>query len=396
MFYHNFKYALITLLKDKMLIFWTLAFPLILGTFFNMAFSDIESSEKVDIIPIAVVEETENDGLKNAIISLSEEGSEQQLFHSEFVSEKKAAELLAEDEIIGYIRLSDTPKVVVKKSGVSETILQYVVDQMLQTSHMVEDVVNQKAKTAMTQAYANRQPVDQTALVQQLYEEVQGMLNTDEQWLADVSNPNMSYTMVEYYTLIAMTCMYGGILGMVAINRILANMSSNGKRIAVSPSAKSKLVISSALAAYLIQLAGIALLFLYTIYALNVDYGVHLLQVVLLALVGCFAGLSMGITCAAVLKKDENTKIGILIAITMLGCFLSGMMGITMKYIIDKNIPIINQLNPVNMITDGLYSLYYYGTFDRYTHNLISLAIFASLMLGISVYQLRRQKYDSL
>lgn len=80
----------------------------------------------------------------------------------------------------------------------------------------------------------------------------------------------------------------------------------------------------------------------------------------------------------------------------MLGCFLSGMMGITMKYVIDKNIPLINQLNPVNMITDGLYSLYYYNTFERYYHNLFALAIFALLMLGIAVYQLRRQKYDYL
>ena len=30
-----------------------------------------------------------------------------------------------------------------------------------------------------------------------------------------------------------------------------------------------------------------------------------------------------------------------------------------MKYIVDKNIPILNKVNPVNMITDAMYSLYY-------------------------------------
>ena len=61
MFYHNFKYAFKTLFRDKMLIFWTFAFPIILGTFFNMAFSNIENSEKLDIISIAIVEKEENE-----------------------------------------------------------------------------------------------------------------------------------------------------------------------------------------------------------------------------------------------------------------------------------------------------------------------------------------------
>jgi len=59
MFIHNFKYALKTLFKNRMLIFWTFAFPIILGTFFKMAFSDIEKSEQLDIIDIAIVDNEE-------------------------------------------------------------------------------------------------------------------------------------------------------------------------------------------------------------------------------------------------------------------------------------------------------------------------------------------------
>ena len=95
-------------------------------------------------------------------------------------------------------------------------------------------------------------------------------------------------------------------------------------------------------------------------------------------------------------KTNENAKTGILISVTMLFSFLSGMMGITMKYVIDKNIPIINKLNPVNMITDGLYSLYYYDTYNRYYFNLISLLIFSFVLIFISYLILRRQKYDSI
>ncbi len=67
-----------------------------------------------------------------------------------------------------------------------------------------------------------------------------------------------------------------------------------------------------------------------------------------------------------------------------------------MKYIIDKNVPIINKINPASMITDGFYSLYYYDTLDRYYFNVVSLLIFAFIMIIASYFSLRRQKYDSI
>ena len=95
-------------------------------------------------------------------------------------------------------------------------------------------------------------------------------------------------------------------------------------------------------------------------------------------------------------QTNENAKTGILIALTMFWCYLSGMMGITMKYVVDKNVPIINKINPASMITDGFYSLYYYDTLDRYWTDIISLLIFAFVLISISFFSLRRQKYDSI
>ena len=80
----------------------------------------------------------------------------------------------------------------------------------------------------------------------------------------------------------------------------------------------------------------------------------------------------------------------------MLGCFLSGMMGITMKYVIDTHLPLLNQLNPASMITDGLYSLYYYETFDRYWANIFHLLMVSVVLIGISIFSLRGQTYDRI
>lgn len=389
---HNVKYALKTLFKDKMLIFWTFAFPIILGTFFSMAFSNIEKSEQLDIIPIAIVqnEEFQESMLwKESFQALSDEENPKRLFETQYLTEEEAISLLEKGKITGYLLLEDTPKVIVTTSGINETILKQVVEEITQTNHIMQNIVKNKIPEPLD-------PSTDNTLYATIYQKVENLLEQEKVNIEDTSSNHLSYTMIEFYTLIAMTCLYGGILGMVAVNQNLANMSHTGKRIAVSPTPKRKLIFSSVLAGYITQLIGLSLLFLYTIFVLKVDYGNHLGYTVLLALVGSLAGLSLGIMISSIFKTNENTKTGIIISITMLGCFLSGMMGITMKYIIDTNIPILNKLNPASMITDGFYSLYYYDTFHRYYFNLISLVIFSMVMIGISIISLRRESYDSI
>ena len=67
-----------------------------------------------------------------------------------------------------------------------------------------------------------------------------------------------------------------------------------------------------------------------------------------------------------------------------------------MKYVIDKNIPILNIINPANMITDGFYALYYYDTLNRFYFDVVSLFVFSIIMILISLRGLRREQYDSI
>ncbi len=393
MFIHNFKYSLKTLFRNKALIFWTFAFPIILGTFFNMAFSNIESSEKLDIINIAIIKNDDfnnNEIFKTAFEELSDKNNDDRLFETRYTTEEEAKKLLEDEEIVGYMKLvNDEPKLTFTTSGINETIFKYVSEEITQTSNIIKYLSEEEIKKEMIAGNYN---ID----YESIYNRVIELTEEDNVRLNNVSNSNLSYTMIEFYTLIAMACLYGGLLGAVAINQNLANMTNQGKRVSVSPTSKGKIILSSVLASYITQLVGVALLFLYTIFVLKVDYGNKLGLDIALAMAGSLAGLSIGVAVATTIKSNDNVKTGIIIAITMLGCFLSGMMGITMKYIIDKNIPIINKLNPASMITDGFYSLYYYDTLDRYIFDIGSLLIFALILIAISYISLRRQKYDSI
>ena len=376
MFIHNFKYSLKYLFKDKMLIFWTFVFPIILGTLFSLAFSNIENSEKLDVIDIAIVGE---DVVFMFFFDSLSEGDDK-LFNLKYTSYEDASMMLGNDEIVGYVDLREDVRVVVGSNGINETVLKYVVDEVLELKDITSNIVGM---------------MDFDAFTQDIYTHVMIKMSEDNN-IVDVSSDNLSYTMVEFYTLIAMTCLYGGIFAIVCINNSLANMSSKGARVEVSPTSKKTLILSSLFASYIVQLLGLFLLFIFTIFILNVDYGNNILFVVVTSLVGSLAGMSIGVFVASMFRTNENTKTGILIATTMLGCFLSGMMGITMKYVIDSNVPVINKINPAAMITDAFYSLYYYTTKERFWFNIVSLIVFSLILVGVSVFSLRRQKYDSI
>ena len=389
MYVHNFKYSLKTLFKNKMLIFWTFAFPLILGTFFKMAFSNIENNEKLDIIDIAIIQDESldnNEILKNTFDELSDEENEDRIFNTKYVTEDEAKQLLENGDVIGYMKLEDDePKLIFLSSGIDQTIFKYVTEEIMQTSDIVKNLLEKEIKNG-----------NFNVNVEEITKKVVDLTKEKNVKLENISNSNLSYTMIEFYTLIAMTCLYGGMLSLVSINNTLPNMSNKGKRIAISPTKKSTIVLSSLASSYVAQLIGLAILFVYTIIVLKVDYGDNTILVILLAIVGSLSGLTLGTFVGTLFKKNENAKTGILIAFTMLGCYLSGMMGITMKYYVDKNVPILNKINPASMITDGLYSLYYYNTYHRYWFNIISLLAFSTILIGISFISLRRQKYDSI
>lgn len=145
MLLHNFYYALRVLFRDRILIFWTYAFPIILGTFFSLAFSNIENSERLDVVKIAVVENQafqESTLWTEALAALSEEGAEEQLFSTRYTSEEEAEELLAEKKIVGYLKLSEEEaQVIVSSSGMEETVFQYAVAEIIQTKELVEQTV---------------------------------------------------------------------------------------------------------------------------------------------------------------------------------------------------------------------------------------------------------------
>ena len=107
MFFHVFKYRLLCIVRDKENMFWILAFPLILGTFFNLAFSNLTQGEFFETIPIAIIDNegyTENENIKLVLESVSDKtNTDKPLFSYVLTDVENAKSMLDDNEISGYV-----------------------------------------------------------------------------------------------------------------------------------------------------------------------------------------------------------------------------------------------------------------------------------------------------
>lgn len=379
MFGHIFKNRLKVLLRTKSMIFWTLVFPLILATFFNLAFSNLSSDELFEPVNIGIVNDNKYKDELNfkSIIDTTSKNDSNQVFNVIYSDTEDQAKIdLENNKIAGYYIVKDKINIVVKTSGIGQTIMKYIVDNYYQTYSIMENIYQYNPSNFKAE----------------LVEE----LNNDKTYFIDKSNENIDFTVVYFYTLIGMVCLYGGFFGIDAVKETEANLSKRAARVNMAPTHKLKHLISSLLAGLVIQYIEVVILLGYLTLALKIDFGTQMPYILLLTFVGSCAGMSLGTLVGVSNKKSDEVKTAILLSATMTCSFLAGMMVWQMKYIIAENVPLLDKINPVSMITDALYSLYYYNTLDRYFSNILSLIILTLVMIGLSFMFIRRKKYDSI
>lgn len=382
MFFHNVKYNLKALFKNKGLIFWSFAFPIIMATLFNMAFGNWEESEKFTSINIGIVTNEYFDNniiAKNVFNSLSDDDNK--IFNITYASKDEVTNLLIDKKIEGIIEYTDSnPNIIINSNSVSSTIIKSVVDEIETNNTIFSDLIK-------SGKYASNDMEEQ---VNKIIERINSTtINTK-----DISVKKLDIAVIEYYSLLAMTCLYGGFIAMSAISNSLASASNRGKRVEISPIKKSTAILSSLCASFIVQLVGALLLLIY-INIIGVNLHTNLISLFVITILGVLSGISIGLIVSVMINKSEDTKLGIIIAISMALSVLSGMTGVSLKYVIDSKIPFINKINPAAMITDGLYAVYYENS-ARFLNNIISLIIFISLLIVISILYMRRKKYDNI
>ncbi|MDU5332891.1 ABC transporter permease [Enterococcus sp.] len=378
MFIRLFTYRLRVLLRNRSLLFWTFAFPVVLGLLFNLAFSDLDKIGTVEQSTVGIVSSSEENQERFEAVLKEIKQDDKVIFKSKEMTKKKAQNQLSNDKISGYFEIDNKNiELFVSKSDTQQTVLKEVLNQYLQNTDKVETLM----------ATGQVQPQEVGQLLQQ------------ENYVKDGNGTgNFNLKSFYFFTLVGMTIMYGFMWGLRNANDQQANQSPEGLRLCLIP--RNKLLVSTAnmLASFVLFYVQTVLILLFYRFVYQVEFGDHWNYILLVCGLGAFTAISFGNLIGNALSKlDFQQKISIGISISMIMSFLAGMMGSqSIKYWIDVNLPFLGRINIVNLISESLYQLFYYQSLSPFYINLMWLAGFGVVFILLNYSFERKVQYDHL
>ena len=379
MFFRIYKTRLKCLLRNKENIFWSFGFPILLSIFFYMAFSNLSKAEGIESIPIGLVVEENvivpfKDILENVKIT---EGKN--LFEVKTGTLEEVKDLLVREKVKGYIVFKDKPVLYIKNNGFSQSIIKTFLDTYEQKKQTINHIIQLNPDIVKN---------GQINLISNLF----------RNFIVDggAKDKNPDNILIYFYSLIALSCIFGANWGFAEAVNIQADQSNIAARINVAPTHKMKLLLCNLLAAFTLHFLSVLFLLAFLIRVLNVAFGGQLNYILITCFIGSLCGISLGAMICVTIKANLKAKESILTAIIMGGGFLAGMMSTQVKYVVQTNVPFIGLINPSNLITDTLYSLYYYDEYHRFYRNITLLFILTIVFTSIAYFKIRRKEYASI
>lgn len=362
---------------------WLILFPIILGTFFKLAFAGIyESTTVFSAVPVAVVENGSNQIFREVMAQISE--GDDALFETEYTDEETALKMLEERKISGIIYVDEKLSMAVapddtgsSAESIRRTIIKSFVEQYnAQQSIIVDTALHSPAKLP----------------------DVISMMSESSECNENVplTNGNPDNMLSYFYNLVAMVALLGSNLGLSIAISSQGNLSDIGARKCCSPTNKLVSIISSMVSCIAVQTVCIIISVSFLAFVLKVDFGSKLPMVYLAGSVGGMAGVSFGFAVGSIGRMGLGAKSAVTTAFSLICCFFSGLMIGNMKAIVDNYAPWFNEINPAAVISDSLYCLNFYDDYTRFTQKIVTMLIMTVIFTAIGFFLTRRRKYASL
>ncbi len=375
---HLMKYRGKITLREKTTVFWSFIFAFILTTLMYMAFGGMGTTP--DTMKTALVMEdqgTKAMALKSVLTML--EDSEEKLIAVEEMSIEEAKKKLEKEKISGIFIAGEDPELQVAENGLEQSVLQVIMEQFQSRMNFLSDVGREKPEN---QASAMASMIRNASAV---YVE-EGALGGEK------PDPFIQY----FFSVIAMTCLFGCYLGMDIATQLQGNVGPVGARRMVSSTSKVKMFLCDVGIAFGVDFVVAILLMCYMRFVLKLEIGDDWPRMTLIAFVGCLMGVAIGVWIGSLTKISAGIKEGILTMAGLFSSFLSGLMIGDIKGVLEESCPIINRLNPASLITDALYSITMFPDDARFIRDIVTLGALALIFFGTAYYKMRRVRYDSI
>lgn len=402
------RYHIKTILRSRSAVFWSLLFPIFLGTLFYFMFGNIGTAEQFSEVPTGVVlpeGDTSGDSF-SGLIEKMQNGEDPQsiaplqdmsrqmlvqmmegiqvedgvnLFDVKTYPTKEEADLaLKNDEIEGYIQMEDGYLLTVKNSGYKSSLIKTFLDQYIQSQELIRSA-------------AVEHPEQLQSIMSGLFEQT-AEVTEDIPLKGQDKSPYTQY----FFALLAMTCLIASSLGLSDGMKLQADLSRVGARRNAAPTKKMTQVLCDFTASFLLYCVMASIVLAICILVFKQDFGNSTPLILLATWTGSFVGLSAGMMIAVITRGPQAKKEGLSVAFFMVSSFLGGLQWGDITYYLEKSCPIVNRINPATLIVGSYKSLAVFGDTRQYAVNLLTLFGIGILFLGISIIKLRRTKYASL
>ena len=248
--YHLIKYSIIRKVRNFSILFWPLVFPLVLGTLFYMAFGNLDEAD-FETVQAAVVKEKGSDQVFLAFLGEMQEG--ENLVHAEEMTEEEAEQALEEQEISGVFYAGETPYLKVNGSGISQSILQSILESY------------QGGKQTLT-TVAQKDPLRLPAAVSRMadYQDMTKQVSLGGR----TTDGNSTF----FYALVAMACLYGCFIGQGSARWLQANLSALAARQCASSMNRLVMVLTELISSFLLHFTNVLILLSYMGYMLGIAF----------------------------------------------------------------------------------------------------------------------------
>lgn len=455
----TFKATVRTLLLTPSAVVWTLIFPIVLATVFNFMFEPMRSTGSVEAVEVAVVVDDawENSPFSQVVDTLSE-ADEPLLAVHPVATEQEARELIAEGSVAGaYIVDAAGNEGNAEQSGSDEldaidaagpadaagaasdpdnadaagaasgsgaaagssdvstatptasdagTLRIILAPAGSGTSSDASYDINRAILESVATSYLQR-----VALIEDLAAHDPAVLSdptTVQNALGlGVSVREVSLTNAQpdsmvrfYYALLGMASIFAAQLAGESVWRLQPTSSAAGARRAVSGTSRMRLLIPTIGACWAVSTTFLAIAFGYICLTAHIDFsgreGLCLVGIAASSLLSCGIGALVG---ALPGRMGSDSRRGILTALTCLLSLFAGLYGESTMELADTVahvFPAATWLNPVCLIRDLFYTVYYYDTLVPFSLRLAACAGIAAVLLAVSAACMRRSAHEHL
>lgn len=403
-----FKATARTLLLTPSAVVWTLIFPIVLAAVFNFMFEPMRSAGSVEAVEVAVVADGawEDSPFSQVVDALGEAGEPLLAVHP-VAGEKEARELIAEGSVAGAYIVDvagestatpsagsmGAPRIILAPAGsgtgsdasydVNRAILESVATGYVQRAALIEDL----------SAHDPAALSDPIAL-----EDALGLGVSVREVSLTHAQPD---SMVRfYYALLGMASIFAAQLAGESVRRLQPTSSAAGARRAVSGTGRMRLLVPTIGACWAVSTTFLAIAFGYTCLSAHIDFsgreGLCLVGIAAASLLSCGIGALVG---ALPGRMGSDSRRGILTALTCLLSLFAGLYGEPAMELADtiaQAIPAATWLNPVCLIRDLFYTVYYYDALVPFSLRLAACAGIAAVLLAVSAACMRRSAHEHL